>query len=358
MTQSVRPTTRPEREAFRSIKRACYAGLDSASLRREVARRTAGVVPVDAYALMSTDPETGLFTHGVLERLPERFVRTFMDDFYLDEVIRFAELARSGRCLALGHKQPYQEVLRTHGMEHTAHVALCVDDTVWGTWCLFREAGSRPFGTKEARFLRVVQPHVARGMRAAAALDAAAECTTPESAPGVLVLDDRARVVLRSGAAAEHLQDLADLGRTGDGLPYGVVSVLTKLRLRPPCETGPLPMAAQLRAQGRSGRWYVLHASRAEPDAHGDSATCVVIEPAAPEPASALALRYGLTPREHEVLRFALRGDSAKRIAGELGLSVHTVQEHLGNACGKIGVQGRKGLLAKMFADSLTPAHA
>ena len=39
---------------YRTVKRACYAGLDSVTLRREVATRIASAVAYDAYAFGTT----------------------------------------------------------------------------------------------------------------------------------------------------------------------------------------------------------------------------------------------------------------------------------------------------------------
>ena len=49
----------------------------------------------------------------------------------------------------------------------------------------------------------------------------------------------------------------------------------------------------------------------------------------------------GLTPREKEVLTLAAKGASNKEIAHELSISIHTVQTHLSNTFGKLGVSSR-----------------
>lgn len=48
-----------------------------------------------------------------------------------------------------------------------------------------------------------------------------------------------------------------------------------------------------------------------------------------------------LTDREIEVLRLAARGHGNKEIAGELGLSIRTIQAHLGNIFNKLKVGSR-----------------
>ncbi len=57
-----------------------------------------------------------------------------------------------------------------------------------------------------------------------------------------------------------------------------------------------------------------------------------------------------LSPREKETLRLLLRGHSAKSIAQELGLSVHTVNERLREARRKLGVSSSREA-ARRFVD-------
>lgn len=56
-----------------------------------------------------------------------------------------------------------------------------------------------------------------------------------------------------------------------------------------------------------------------------------------------------LTERETEVLKMAARGMSNKDIAGELFLSVHTVESHLGSIFNKLGVCSRIEAVMEAF---------
>ena len=352
MPRSDRLTTRKEREVLRSIKRACYAGLDSVALRAEVARRAAAIVPTEACGLAATDPETGLFTHGWIDGIPDSLIRDFMEVTYLDEVTDFLDLAASGETTTTEISEPYLEQLRAYGLRRGAHAVFCSDGEMWGAWCAYREGGSRPFDERQLRFMRAVAPHVGYGLRYAAMMEAAIASGPDERdlAPGVLVLDARGRITLKSGPATAQIEDLANVGVATDVPSYAVASVLTCLHAT--CSAANGSTRADLRAQGHSGRWYTLHGSLAEPDASGDSAAVIVIEPAGPrETRTSLSHRYGLSPREREVLLLVIRGESTKRIANHLGRSVHTVQDHLDNACEKVGVRGRKALLARILAD-------
>ncbi|MEX2570013.1 MAG: helix-turn-helix transcriptional regulator, partial [Gemmatimonadota bacterium] len=350
-------TTRGERDALRAVKRVCHAGLDTISLRQELARQTASVVPTEATSIVATDPDTGLFVHGWMTGLSDGLVHDYMTQVYPLEITEYFDLARSGRTTSTINSALFLDMLRREGLEQRARTALCWDGGIWASWCMFREPGSPAFGEKEARFLRAAAPHIGYGMRSASLLEAArAADGASTTAPSVLILDVHDRVVLRSGPAAAQLDDLANVGTDPDLLPYAVHSLLSRVRLAHEGVTR--PGHPELRAHGRSGRWYTLRASLAEPDASGESATVIVIEPARPPRGSvALMHLYGLTPRERDVVLLVLKGDSTKRIGARLGVSGYTVQDHLSRACEKVGVRGRRALLAKLYRDGYTPAQ-
>ncbi len=59
-----------------------------------------------------------------------------------------------------------------------------------------------------------------------------------------------------------------------------------------------------------------------------------------------------LTPRELAVARLVASGKSNREIANELVVSVHTVEFHLVNVFGKLGIKSRSALVATMLAPS------
>jgi DNA-binding CsgD family transcriptional regulator len=54
----------------------------------------------------------------------------------------------------------------------------------------------------------------------------------------------------------------------------------------------------------------------------------------------------GVTPREAEVLALLAEGRSTREIAARLYLSPKTVERHIANLAGKVGVGGRAELVA------------
>lgn len=65
------------------------------------------------------------------------------------------------------------------------------------------------------------------------------------------------------------------------------------------------------------------------------------------------APRHGLTARELEVLRLVAAGHSNKRIAGQLDLSVRTIERHLANVFAKLDVGSRSEATAYSFEHGL-----
>jgi DNA-binding CsgD family transcriptional regulator len=82
----------------------------------------------------------------------------------------------------------------------------------------------------------------------------------------------------------------------------------------------------------------------------------VVIHPAAPHDVAPLvALSYGLTPRECEVVMLCIQGRATKEIARVLSLSPYTVQDHLKSVFAKTGVGSRGELVGRIFLDHYAP---
>lgn len=58
--------------------------------------------------------------------------------------------------------------------------------------------------------------------------------------------------------------------------------------------------------------------------------------------------RFGLSPREVEVAELVSRGASAKQVAAELGISVHTARRHTERLMKKLGVRTRAAVWARL----------
>lgn len=60
-----------------------------------------------------------------------------------------------------------------------------------------------------------------------------------------------------------------------------------------------------------------------------------------------------LTPRESEIARLIARGLSRKAIADQLGISIHTVDQHMKNAAAKLPGKGSPKLRLVLFVVNL-----
>lgn len=54
-----------------------------------------------------------------------------------------------------------------------------------------------------------------------------------------------------------------------------------------------------------------------------------MLNPHLAEASQHFALKYGMTPREHQVFDFFLAGLSPEEVAGQLSLSLNTVRNHV-----------------------------
>jgi len=346
---------------FMGIRRVCYAGLDSVTLRQRAAERLAAAMPIAAYAFATTDPDTALLNHMVSERMPSTMARHFVEHLYPSEGALFATRAmRQRRTVFPVDELPpvFPTCMRDHGYPTGTHMVLADGGRMWGMWCVMREGTNANVLRRERAFLARLVPHLTRGLRHAALLDVAAEGGV-DAAVGVLVLDAVGRVALRTAPVLPMLDDLADVGvDLTDGVPLCIVNCTLKLR-RAASQQPDAPGDIALRARGRSGRWYQLHVALAEPDTGGRNSVIVTVRLLEPRERGALLTElYGLSPREREVAAACARGETTKEIAATLGVSPHTVKEHLDRACEKVGACGRRALVARLFVDVYLPKLA
>lgn len=222
-------------KVFQSVKRACYAGLDSVTLRAEVA-----------------------------ERMPPTMARAYAERLYpLHSAPHIIKRARQGRTVVRAGEESPEVVAeqRAHGFRYRTHVFLANAGRVWGKWCLLREDAPERELQREQHLLRELVPHITHGLQRAALLETAFRDDTGDEASraGIIVIDARRRVIVRTPSAQRALVDLADVGIVDpDALPLSVYTCAERarkeLRRRDPKDSE----TVSLRARGRSGCWYVV----------------------------------------------------------------------------------------------------
>jgi len=360
--------TAEQRRAYHDAQRICHVGYGSMALRQELARYLRIALRADACAIGTLDPELGLLTHCVIDGVPVELTRAYLAVAYPEqEAAAVLALGRSGRVVATTMSPIFTSLLESVGLPIALRAVCVYGGMLYGSACFFRERGSRPFTDDEQVLVRHLTPHVAQGLRRAALLDAARQCSesghaveAQDTEPGIIALDKDGCLVLRTAAAAGHLEDLADLGSDPEVLPLAVGSALAQLirGTRDAVSRDSAPSVRGVYVRGRSGRWYTLHAMHGESEHRDETPTIVVIVPSNHEVRSGVLSRlYSLSPRERDVLARLVRGESTKEIAAVLSISPYTVQDHIDSACGKVGVRGRRALLAKLFLDGFEPSH-
>jgi DNA-binding CsgD family transcriptional regulator len=293
--------------------------------------------------------------------LPEDAAAAYFENEYgHPDINKFHDLAQRDRPVARlsdatggdpSRSRRYRELYAPRGFEHEMRAAFVDGGSCWGAAALIRFRGAPDFTASELSLVRSVASHIGRALRISY-LVSASEMDDDPDGPGVIVLDADDRVESMTGAGQRWLDQLRESAWTrGDGLPLPIQAIIAKFRGLAASGSSPAP---SLRVRTRSGRSVTLNAAAMSGASAG--AIAVVVQPARPvEMVPLMLASYGLTPREAEVAQLALLGLPVKAIAGRLGISAYTVQDHLRVIYGKLDVPGRQELAARVFYDRYWP---
>lgn len=121
------------------------------------------------------------------------------------------------------------------------------------------------------------------------------------------------------------------------------------------CVQGEGPAAESvLRVRLADGSWISVHGTVLRLGSAARAA--VVIGPAHRDRISPLLMMiHGLTAREQDITKLVLQGLSTEQLATRLGISPHTVQQHLKSIFEKVGVRSRRELVATLFFEAYEP---
>jgi DNA-binding CsgD family transcriptional regulator len=345
----------------RAIALACRATTDPATLFNRLSSLIRQAVPFDAACWETTDPATMLPTAGVTINLPEEAAPAYFENEYSHiDVNKFHDLALQDRPVArmsdatggdLSRSRRYTQLYEPRGFEHELRAALVDGESCWGAVALIRSRGQPDFNDFELALVESVAAHIGRALRIAYLVSASGVDDDPD-APGVIVIDVDDRVESMTGAGETWLSQLRESAMTrGEGLPLPIQAIVAKFR---GLSLSTANLAPSLRVRTRTGRWVTLHAAAMSGASPG--AVAVVVQHARPVEIVPLMLSsYGLTQREAEVAQLALPGLPVKAIAGRLGISPYTTQDHLSVIYTKLEVPGRQELAARVFYDRYWP---
>jgi DNA-binding CsgD family transcriptional regulator len=341
------------------IDRLCRDGVDGRALLRALAGHVRAALPCEGLLLLRTDPTTVLPTDGVVDALPPALCTHFWDNELLeDDYNKFVELARreiSAATLSaatgydLSRSRRYTGLYRPLGLGDELRVSFTArDGSCWGIGQLVRADGS-VFSEEERDLLAAVSPTVAEGLRAAFAVEQQPS-RSAQTGPALLLLDDDGEIQAATAGARHWLAELVRGSATGmRPVPEPVYLVAGRARA---AQAGIGGEPAWVRVRTAAGVWLHLHAAYIDGSDPVRRSVAVVITPArAPDLAPLIALAYRVTAREQEVLQFIARGLTTAQMAQQLGISQHTVRDHVKALFQKVGVRSRTELVARIFAD-------
>jgi DNA-binding CsgD family transcriptional regulator len=369
------PSVREE-QTMAAIRRLSHADLDATTLLRRVARVLHRAVPFELYSAATIDPASNMIASAFAEPMngSETEVRpvnaAWFEHFYFEEGFEqtIALLHRGRWATTISEEtggQPdwslcYRESMRPAGIADKVHAVFVDRGLCWGDIELYRELGSPGFSMSEVALVRRIAPEVGSGLKVAALRARAASDDARDSAPGVLIIGQDGSV--SATPVAERLLaglgDLAANWRQGDELPVPVQVVLRALaQALAPASSNDRHVVPRLRVRSRTGRWLSLHAASSEATATRPAERIVVIAPAQPQEVAWLGMAaYDLSPREEEVVKLVVGGQTTKQISDRLFIAEHTVQRHLSNIFEKVGVRSRRDLVKHVFVEQVLPS--
>jgi DNA-binding CsgD family transcriptional regulator len=324
----------------------------------EAAARLQRTVPFDGACWHTLDPGSDLITQHRLQGLPDRFPVLAHNEYAVEDVNKFDQLARSERKAATlldatgGHPERsprFRHLLTPAGLGPELRSAFVADGSTWGALILVRRAGQPEFEARDIELLANASSLFARAVRRGLIAEACASAVPLPGAPGVIELDGSGGLI-RASSSAEPL--LAEL--SGSSVAAGVhaasihaVAGATRAAVATAGTAGveALPSAA---VKTPAGTWLVLHGGLLGDRRRREIA--VFIQRAHPTLVAPLLLKaYGLTPREQEVTQLILRGATTIQAAGRLKISPHTITDHLKSIFEKTGARTRGELSATLF---------
>ena len=340
--------------AIERISGVCRTtNTDARSLRLAVLDEIRRVVDFDACAWLLTDPETEVGSAPLADVpcLPElpRLIRLK----YLTSVNRWTAMdtpvarlhtSTEGR---LERSLVWREMLSRHGVTDVASLVFRCRYGCWGFLDLWRTAAGREFTDAEATFLAAVVKPVTEALRRCQADTLhRAPAAAVRVGPVVLVLSPDLDVRAQTLETTEYLRLLVPTDGDRRPVPAGAYNVAAQLLS---VEAGIDVHPPTARVHLSEGAWLTLRAARigsASPAADQDIA--VSIEMAGPaERMTLFARACALSARETELYSHLIAGSDTRRIAEQMFLSEHTVQDHLKSIFTKTGTSNRRTLLAR-----------
>jgi DNA-binding CsgD family transcriptional regulator len=267
----------------------------------------------------------------------------------------------------------YTDFLRPQGLFHVVAGCILRERTTSVDIAALRPKNGGPFGASEERLVRTLMPHLQRAVQLHRRLSAA-ELTSRSLAEsmdrlpyGVILLDDRGRVLLANGVARGQLaardglaEDRGTLGasdRSESSALRALVAEALDLTVGQRLGGGVLRLSRPSGARALS--LLVAPFKRAAVDPFGDRQPAAVVFVSDPDkridaPADLLARLHGLSPAEASVAAEVLEGGSLSDVAERLGITRNTANTHLKRVFDKTGTRRQSDLVRLLALGAAT----
>lgn len=308
------------------VERICREPLDARALREQVVDVLRRHVPFDGHVWPLTDPVSGVATSPHAE-VP---------------MLAWPDLPRLVRNRYVDPERAWREQVAGLGVRDTTTVGLEDRFGRWGWLELWRCDGE--FAGDETDLLAALTGALTQGIRESQARTFVEDADRLELAgPAVMLLDPDLVVVSQTATAGAALRQLNPPGEEPipDPIPAAAINVGAALLA---VEAGRPIGPPWSRVHLGGGCWVTLRAERMT-----DSGLAVTIETSTPaERREVFALSHGLSPREREVLGLVAGGADSRTMARTLGLSEHTLNDHVRAVLAKTGSATRQVLLSRI----------
>ncbi|WP_412742795.1 helix-turn-helix transcriptional regulator [Krasilnikovia sp. MM14-A1004] len=312
----------------------------------ELARQVGRLLPHDGYQIRGLDPGTGVGCLVIAENGYRAATarRLELNEYGGRDLHSLASLVGGRRVGVLGSGEPEErrserlhDIMAGEGFGAEMRVALTDAGITRGTLTLLRGRDCRAFSAAEAAHAERLATPLAVALRRYVARRPPRPFGD-HAAPGVVVVeaDDTVRATAATRAWFGTLVPEPDAD--DDALFGNLWNIVYAARRHRAEALTRIPLG---------GAWLAM---RAQPlDDAEPGAVTVTIQPASADTLlPALAAWYALTPSERKVLGQVRLGLPGKQIATRLGVSPHTVNDHLKSIYRKTGVGARDELLAAL----------
>lgn len=322
--------------------------VEAAEFSTEVCAALRQTLAFDGWCLLGLDPHTGLRTSQFGGRGTEHTAEMARNEAQMSDVNKYADLAAAAvpaGWLSPDHPQArhsfrLHEILLPQGFHSEIRLALRDRGRLWGALVLFREDPRRFFDDHDTATVCAIADPLTSALRAYPARPLDRRGTVPGA--GVVALAPDNRLIAVSAEAQAWLDDLVP-GGDDQTYPSDVTRVLFDAAHA--IRRGDTTRASTC-VRTVSGHWLRVEGTGLP---LGETDVAVVLQPAAVHQLlRTLAACNKLTTRESQILSLLTHGLAGKQIARQLGMSIYTVNGHLGSLYRKCDVIGREELIGRL----------